>query len=100
MKTLALVGETPEGSNAVDYCSSSRKRVTTMFDQGGHGNALAAGNVLVALIDTLVEKDILSRTDARSLLTRADDMLKPTSAIFSTMDARKIISALLERYPE
>ena len=71
-----------------------------MFDQGGHGNALAAGNVLVALMDTLVEKHILSRIDARALLTRADDMLKPTSAIFSTIDARKIIAALCERYHE
>jgi hypothetical protein len=73
-----------------------------MFDQGGgpHADALAAGNVLVALMDTFVEKHILSRTEVRTLLTRADDMLKPTSAIFSTIDARKIISALIDRYPE
>ena len=71
-----------------------------LFDQSADGNVRAAGNVLVALIDTLIENHVLSRTDARALLTRADDMLKPTSTIFSTIDARKVIAALLERYRE
>ena len=73
-----------------------------MFDQGGgsHANALAAGTILVVLIDTLVEKLVISRADARALLTRADDMLKPTSAIFSTIDARKVIAALLKHYTD
>ena len=70
------------------------------FDQGGAsaGSSLAAGTILVALIDALVSKGILSKTDVRELLEEADTDLKPKSTIESAIDARKIVAALVARF--
>ena len=71
-----------------------------MFDQGGgpHGNALAAGSILVSLIDALVEKGVLSKADVKGLLGKADDTLKPKSTIVSVDDARAVIAALAAQF--
>ena len=64
-----------------------------MFDQGGgvNGNAVAAGIILVTLIETLVDKGIISDAEVRTLLGKADDALKPKATIVSVIDARAVI---------
>jgi hypothetical protein len=71
-----------------------------MFDQGGgaHGNAIAAGTILVALFDTLVSKGIISNAEVQALLAKADDALKPKQTITSIIDARAVIAALVKRF--
>jgi hypothetical protein len=71
-----------------------------MFDQGGgaDGNAVAAGTILAALMDTLVNKGIISDAEIRALLGKADDALKPKATIVNVIDARKVIAALVKRF--
>jgi hypothetical protein len=70
------------------------------FDQGGaaRGNAIAASTILVALMEALVNKGVISNAEVQALLGRADDALKPNVTITSVNDARKVIETLVKRF--
>jgi hypothetical protein len=61
-----------------------------MFNQSAHGNALAAGTVLIALIETLVSKGVLDHGDVPAILTRAT---------VASQDALRVIAALQKKFP-
>ncbi len=73
-----------------------------MYGQGREleiGNAASA--VLVSLLKTLVDKDILSNADARILLTKAATDLGPHEYAAPVKGARGIIlNDLLPMFPE
>jgi hypothetical protein len=70
-----------------------------MFKQSAHGNALATGSILIALIDTLIDKALITRSDTRDVLTRAAAEIKKTHATtVSGTEAQSVIADLLGRY--
>jgi hypothetical protein len=70
-----------------------------MFKQSAHGNALAAGHVLIALMDTLIDKGVITRSDAQDVLSRAAAEVKKTNATtVAGTEAQSVIASLLGRY--
>ena len=64
-----------------------------------HGNALAAGTVVIALMDTLIYKGLITRSDAQGVLSRAASEIKKTNptAVAGT-EAQSVIADLMSRY--
>jgi hypothetical protein len=68
-----------------------------MFKQSTQGNALAAGTMLIALIDTLIDKGIIARSDAQGILIRAGASLKREDTSMAT-EALAVVADLMPRY--
>jgi hypothetical protein len=71
----------------------------------GHGRELEIGNaasaILISLLKTLVDKNILSNTDVRALLTKAASDLGPHEYIAPVTGAIGIIlDDVLPKFPE
>lgn len=66
-----------------------------------HGLGIAAGAVLSALLQKLIETDALSRTDVIAILRSADAGLGSIRATYdSVADGRKIIAQMIALFPE
>jgi hypothetical protein len=69
-----------------------------MFEETRYGNALAAGTAVIALIDTLIDKGLISRTEAQGVLIRAAAGLKPREKTIAGAEAIAVIADLMSRY--
>jgi hypothetical protein len=62
--------------------------------------SLAGGVIVTALLDTLIEKGILSHRDVRAVLETAVEDLGPYQTTPEGFEATSIVADLLQRYPE
>jgi hypothetical protein len=70
-----------------------------MFKQSAHGNALAAGAVRMELIDTLIDKQLFTRADAKRVVAGAAAKIKETNgSTVAGTEATFVIADLLGRY--
>jgi hypothetical protein len=60
-----------------------------------NGSAIATGLVVSALIDCLIEKGVLTRSDASSALWKARDMLGLETTTPDRIAAARVIGAFL-----
>jgi hypothetical protein len=68
-----------------------------MFEQTAYGNALAAGTILIALIDCLIDKGLITRSDAQGVLKSAAADLKKETTV-AAAEATAVIAKLVGRY--
>jgi hypothetical protein len=70
-------------------------------DDKAQGLALASGVIMVALLETLVEKNVLSAAEVRALLSKALIGIGPHARSAGGYEASRAIAAIMrERFPE
>jgi hypothetical protein len=73
----------------------------TAADDKAQGLALAGGAIMSALLDTLVEKQVISNAEVRALLSRALLGIGPHARSAGGYEASKVIASIMrERFPE
>jgi hypothetical protein len=70
-------------------------------DDKAQGLALAGGVIMVALLETLVEKNVLSAAEVRALLSKALLGIGPHARSAGGYEASRAIANIMrERFPE
>jgi hypothetical protein len=70
-----------------------------MFEETRYGNALAAGTLVIALIDTLIDKGLITRSNAQGVLTDARSLTvrRGWSACRVPINSRPVVTAVFTR---
>jgi hypothetical protein len=83
------------------FSRRSRERIMSDADDKAQGLALAGGVIMVALLETLVEKNLLSAAEVRALLSKALLGIGPHARSAGGYEASRAIAAIMrERFPE
>jgi hypothetical protein len=76
------------------------RAMTTIQEDRGRALALAGGAIVSALVDALVEKDILTQREVRALLLKAIHSIAPYAQTTVGYEASGMIAAIMhDRYP-